>query len=159
MVRSITILFLLLGLNTVWAADGLRAAIPVTPDTEITPGDFCSEDDKDFYEHRYKEKMPYCDRNVAQWLKNRVYKAYTIPEKCRHRYTVDHLVPLSLGGNNAQENLWPEHVLVKRTRQQLELDLYKAVERNEMSSQDAVQILLEAKLQLQLDLSHVDGCG
>ncbi len=159
MVRSVSILVLLLCWNGAFALDLVRADIPINPDVSKTPGEFCSQQDKDFFELRYNEKMPYCDRNVDQWKKNRIYKAYTIPADCRHRYTVDHLVPLSLGGNNAEENLWPEHVLVKRTRQQLEQDLYEAVQRNELKSHEAVQILLEAKLKLQLDLSHVEGCG
>ncbi len=133
--------------------------IPVTPDVEKTPGELCSEDDKDFYELRYDEKMPYCERKVAQWQRDRIYKQYSIPEKCRHRYTVDHLVPLAVGGNNAFENLWPEHVLVKKTRQELEQELFHEVDKGIMKSKDARDIIFRAKIELQLDLSDIEGCG
>jgi hypothetical protein len=142
-----------------FAGEVVRNNIPVNPDIEKTPGDFCTKQDRDFKELRYQEKMAYCERNVSQWLKTKIYNAYNIPEKCRHRYTVDHLVPLALGGNNAPENLWPEHVLVKKTRQELEIQLFWEVNKNNLKSQDAVEVLLEEKIKLQLDLSHVEGCG
>lgn len=135
------------------------APIPVVPDQEITPGDFCDTKDKDFKEYRYPEKMVYCERSVSKSVKTRIYAAYNVPLKCKHRYTVDHFVPLALGGNNSDQNLWPEHVLVKATRQKLEQELYEQVSKGEMKSEDAVQILMEEKTKLNLDLSHVDGCG
>lgn len=159
MSRYIVIFFLLFLTQQTVMADFVRNNIPVNPDVEKTPGDFCTKHDKDFLEYRYPEKMEYCIRNVDQWQKTKIYKLYNIPEACRHRYTVDHLVPLAIGGNNAFENLWPEHVLVKKTRQELEQDLYERVRKGEMKSHEAVEIILKAKLELQLDLSHVDGCG
>jgi hypothetical protein len=115
--RSVISIFFLLFLSQqIAVATPNGNSIPVTPDVEKTPGELCSEEDRDFYEHRYSEKMPYCIRKVAQWQRDRIYKQYNIPEKCRHRYTVDHLVPLAVGGNNAFENLWPEHVLVKKNQ-------------------------------------------
>jgi hypothetical protein len=72
---------------------------------------------------------------------------------------VDHLVPLAVGGNNAFENLWPEHVLVKKTRQDLEQELFENVDNGNMKSKEAREIILRAKLELQLDLNDVDGCG
>ena len=156
---ALSILFLLFLSQQIAFATPVGNLIPVTPDVEKTPGDLCSEDDKDFLEHRYSEKMPYCVRKVAQWQKDRIYKQYNIPEKCRHRYTVDHLVPLAVGGNNAFENLWPEHVLVKKTRQELEQELYLEVDKGLMKSKEARDIIFRAKIELQLDLSDVDGCG
>lgn len=47
-------------------------------------------------------------RNVPYSLKRRVYYSYGIRRHRRGRYEVDHLVPLELGGSNAQSNLWPE---------------------------------------------------
>ncbi len=155
----IQVFFLLFLSQQIAFANPLGNNIPVTPDVDKTPGELCSEDDKDFLEHRYSEKMPYCVRRVAQWQKNRIYQQYSIPEKCRHRYTVDHLVPLAVGGNNAFENLWPEHVLVKKTRQELEQKLYEEVRKGMMHSQDARDIILKEKLELQLDLSNIKGCG
>jgi len=133
--------------------------IPINPIEDITPGEFCDDQDKDFKEFRYAEKMPYCKRNVSKGMKSRVYEKYHIPAKCKHRYTVDHFIPLALGGNNAEENLWPEHILVKETRQELEQELYNSVSKGLMKYEEAVLILMEEKMKLKLDLSHVDGCG
>lgn len=150
-----TLLFLL-SLST-WATP--FAPIPITPDEKQTPGDYCSDTDKDFTEYRYAEKIPYCTRNVKTNLKKKLYAIYKVPSKCENRYTIDHLVPLALGGNNSQDNLWPEHLLVKATRQMMEEDLYQKVSKGLMKVNDAVQQILEAKTQLSLDLSQVDGCG
>lgn len=133
--------------------------IPINPSENETPGDFCSEEDKDFHEYRYPEKMVYCRRNVTSGTKNKIYVQYKVEIKCKHRYTIDHLVPLALGGNNSPENLWPEHVLVKQTRQALEQQLYEEVSQGKMTSDEAVQIILYEKRRLKLDLSHVSGCG
>lgn len=155
---KIMIVFFVLVANVFAHADPYFP-IPVTPNVEITPGDFCSEDDRDFDGYRYPERMVYCHRNVSKGNKNTAYKKYRVDIKCKHRYTVDHLVPLALGGNNSPENLWPEHMLVKETRQQLEQELYNAVSSGQMTSDEAVRIVTEEKLKLQLDLSHVEGCG
>ena len=158
--RSVISIFFLLFLSQqIAAATPVGNSIPVTPDVEKTPGELCSDADKDFHEYRYSEKMPYCIRKVAQWQKDKIYKQYNIPQKCRHRYTVDHFVPLAVGGNNAFENLWPEHVLVKETRQELEQELYEDVRKGLMPSKNAREIIFRAKIELQLDLSDVDGCG
>lgn len=133
--------------------------IPINPDEQITPGDFCATEDSDFLEYRYPEKLAYCKRNVSKGDKNAIYNAYGVDLKCKHRYTIDHFVPLSIGGNNNHKNLWPEHVLVKETRAHLENELFQKVRDGEMKSEDAVKILIREKTQLVLDLSHVDGCG
>ncbi len=39
---------------------------------------------------------------------NVVYAEYGIARQQRHRYRIDHLVPLVLDGSNAAQNLWPQ---------------------------------------------------
>lgn len=141
------------------AMAGSAGTIPVNPNPNITPGELCDPQDPDFDGYRYAEKMPYCKRKVSGSDKKRIYAAYGIPEKCKHRYTVDHFAPLALGGNNSDQNLWPEHVLVKATRQQLEQELYLKVVNGDMTSDEARDILIEEKVHLDLDLSDVEGCG
>lgn len=155
--KIVVVLFVLTA--NVFAYAGPFFPIPVTPNQDMTPGDFCSEGDRDFDGYRYPEKMIYCHRNVSKGDKNSIYKKYKVDIKCKHRYTIDHMVPLALGGNNSHDNLWPEHTLVKETRQDLEQNLYNAVSSGQMTSDEAVQHLIEEKMKLQLDLSHVDGCG
>ena len=155
--KMIAVVFVLTISN--WAFASPFFPIPVTPDLEKTPGDICSVNDPDYVDHRYPENMTYCERNVSKGDKSAIYKAYKVDIKCKHRYTIDHMVPLAIGGNNSHENLWPEHVLVKETREKLEQDLFEAVSNGEMTSKEAIQIIINEKTKLNLDLSHVDGCG
>lgn len=120
-------------------------AYPLQPDPEVTSGDMCSEDDHDFYDYRYPEEIAYCARKVSASQKRRIYEEYNIPEKCRHRYTIDHFIPLALGGNNSDVNLWPEHKLVKASRPKLEIELYWSLSKGEISQNKAVKIIVAEK--------------
>src|SRR5689334_9037 len=105
----------------------------------------CDVRNPDFSEFRYAEKIPYCDRNVSAQLKQEIYRKYGIPKKCQYRYTIDHFMPLSLGGDNLMTNLWPEHKLVKATRQSLEYDLYLQLKEGKITQRQAIDIIFEQK--------------
>ena len=124
---------------------GLDLVVPLKPNEVKTPGDICTITDGDFTEYRYDEGIPYCRRNVSFHRRQQIYDLYEIEEDRRHHYTIDHLIPLSIGGSNSDENLWPEHVRVKAARDRLELDLFWAVRRGEMTQAEAVEIVLEEK--------------
>ncbi len=47
-------------------------------------------------------------RKVSTKTKSKVYSEYKVSKKDRSKYTIDHLIPLELGGSNALANLWPE---------------------------------------------------
>lgn len=47
-------------------------------------------------------------RNVTESEKKQVYERYGIIEYKHGEFEVDHLVPLSWGGENSLENLWPQ---------------------------------------------------
>jgi hypothetical protein len=47
-------------------------------------------------------------RNVPSSVKRAVYQTYGITNPPSHRYEVDHLISLELGGSNSARNLWPE---------------------------------------------------
>lgn len=140
----------------------ISLAYPLVPDAEKTPGHLCQNHNKDFKEYRYKENIPYCRRNVSSSRKKDIYARYGIPQHCRHRYTIDHLIPLALGGSNTDENLWPEHVLVKATRPDLELDLYWSLRRGNLTQAEAVEIILTEKNTVTMILKSHDfkqsGC-
>jgi hypothetical protein len=121
-------------------------AYPTQPNQNETPGSLCTLQDPDFAERRYPEQIIYCQRNVSSWTKTKIYEAYQIPKKCRSHYTIDHLVPLSIGGSNHKENLWPENKLVKATRPTLEDDTYLALKNGEITQQQAIEIILDEKL-------------
>lgn len=124
-------------------------SIPITPDETKTLGGYCSTQDPDFQSYVYSEKMISCKRNVSEEVRERVYQEYRIPLDFRKCYTIDHLVPLTLGGNNSFENLWPEHQFAREINSRLELKLYKAVTSGSMKSTDAVKVALEQKRNLQ----------
>jgi len=119
--------------------------VPLKPSEAKTPGDICTITDPDFTEYRYDEGIPYCRRNVSFHRRQQIYDMYGVEEERRHHYTIDHLIPLSIGGSNANENLWPEHVRVKAVRDRLEFELYLSVQRGEMTQAEAVEIVLEEK--------------
>lgn len=120
-------------------------AYPLTPFEPSSPGEFCRPGNPDYIERRYAEKIPYCFRNVASELKDQVYRNYKIPQHCRVFFTIDHLIPLSLGGNNEIRNLWPEHKRIKATRQGLEQKLYWDLRKGRVSHSDAVGRILAEK--------------
>lgn len=123
----------------------LAYAYPLVPDPRITQGEVCTKSDPDFSYYRYQEKIPYCERNVDWHQREKIYDKYKIPSKCRGRYTIDHLIPLSIGGNNSDANLWPEHKLVKATRPLLEQELFEAVKRGELTQKEAIDIIVSEK--------------
>lgn len=118
---------------------------PTIPDIKSSPGHLCSVKDSDFLEYRYQEKIPYCKRNVSLKTKNLVYNLYNIPVQERKNFTIDHIIPLSLGGSNNQKNLWPEHLEVKKTRPNLEYLLYLDLKNGKINQKKAVETVLNIK--------------
>jgi len=119
---------------------------PLVPLPDQTPGHRCTEANPDFVEYRYKEKIPYCERRVSTALKNKIYAIYKIPVAERKEYTIDHFIPLALGGSNSIENLWPENKKVKALRPNLEMDLYLELREGKIEQELALEIIFDAKL-------------
>lgn len=120
-------------------------AYPLIPDLEITPSSVCNVRNPDFKEYRYREQIPYCGRNVSTSLKAYIYSLYQIPKKCRGNYTIDHFIPLSIGGDNSLENLWPEHKNVKAERPNLEWDIYQKLKNGVITQKKAINIIYVEK--------------
>ncbi len=139
MVRSLVVLLSLLS----FYANAFE--VPLRPDPEVTTGDLCTPHDGDFEGFRYKENVPTCYRDVSRERKHEIYETYGVPQRCRKQYTVDHYIPLSLGGSNQPANLWPEHKDIKATRQNLEQSLYTQVRAGLVSQRQAVAVIVEAK--------------
>lgn len=123
----------------------VASGFPQTPDQAKTPGDLCDVKDPDFKEYRYNENIPYCERNVTGWRKDKIYDSYAIPEEERNQYTIDHLIPLSIGGSNSDENLWAEHLSLKYERGSLEYDLYVKMKEGSITQAEAIRIILCSK--------------
>jgi hypothetical protein len=83
----------------------LLVAVPIS---HLTPGSFCTPDNPDFKEFRYEAQVPVCVRNVTTERKDEIMTRYGLPVGDRYKYEIDHCIPLSMGGSNFDDNLWPQ---------------------------------------------------
>lgn len=139
MVRQIWIILFL----ALFTQSGM-ADFPYTPNSQNT-GSLCNTQDPHFHQYRYEEQIPYCKRIVRESLKSKIFADYGVPARCRQEYTIDHYIPLALGGTNRPDNLWPEHKAVKAVRQNLEVDLFNALKNGRLRQAEAIKIIVEAK--------------
>lgn len=122
---------------------------PIGPDPEMTPGKLCEHGKK-----RYAQGITYCERNVSGGEKNAIIAEYDselgfkIRTMNRGDFKIDHFIPLSIGGSNDHENLWPQHKSVYAYTDRLELLLFQAMEADTIKQMDAVRIIKECKLDL-----------
>jgi len=79
------------------------AADPILPDPKLTPGAILTTDAATICQPGYSRSV----RHTPGSLKHRVYVEYGIAQSSGH-YEIDHLIPLSIGGADTRENLWPE---------------------------------------------------
>ncbi|MEQ1878618.1 MAG: HNH endonuclease signature motif containing protein [Bdellovibrionia bacterium] len=124
---------------------GAEYSFPLMPNPKTSPGGLCSTSDGHFTGYRYTIKIPVCRRHVTDGMKNQIYNDYGIPENCRRSYTIDHIIPLSIGGSNRYENLWPEHRAVKATRLQFEDEIHLMMEAGKINQPDAVALTRRVK--------------
>jgi hypothetical protein len=66
-------------------------------------------------------------RRPSTAVKDQVYAEYGIPAGQRHRYRIDHLVPLELDGRNSIRNLWPQLLGASLAKDRLENTLHSMV--------------------------------
>jgi hypothetical protein len=137
--------FITLSVGFVFCTSFMAQAYPLVPNPQIATGHLCNRQNPDYGGDRYKEKIPYCLRNVDDSLKSHLYDLYKVPVNCRGRYTIDHIIPLSIGGDNSPQNLWPEHKKVKATRPYLEEQVFTEVSEGSMLQKDAIAIILKEK--------------
>lgn len=116
-------------------------SFPKIPEIWNNPGHLCSVKDKDFDRHRYPERIPYCRRNVSTSSKDKICKDYGV--NSRKNYTVDHIIPLSIGGSNSFENLWCQHKNINSSR--IEFEIFLKVRDGEMSQAEAVHFIMKYK--------------
>lgn len=114
---------------------------PKTPDISISPGQLCSRSDSDFKEYRYGEKIPYCRRNVSTRLKDQICARDGVYD--RTGYTVDHIIPLSMGGSNSEKNLWCQSRIIYSGH--LEFWLYIKLRDGDMRQAEAVHYIMSHK--------------
>ena len=129
----------------------LALQFPFVPDQQQTAGSLCTVSSPDFTEYRYQEKIPYCARKVSSGLKAKIYRAYGVSDGCKKEYTIDHFIPLSLGGTNTADNLWPEAKSIKHIRFNLENDLYHRLQKGTITQKQAIDMIVDAKLHPPID--------
>jgi hypothetical protein len=143
---------------TFWT--GFALAYPMTPNPETTPGALCSEKDRHFAGYRHPEHLPVCRRKVEHELKDQIYDRYGIPERCRQSFIIDHLIPLSIGGNNSRENLWPEHHTIRDRQIRFEQEVFDEVSAGKLTQAQAVEKVRAVKFNpdssFQLFLTEAD---
>ncbi len=111
---------------------------PVVP---TVSGSLCTISDPDFSEYRYSEQIAVCKRNVTPERKNKVCKRDGVLD--RRDFTVDHLIPLSMGGSNHDDNIWCQHKSINVTA--LEYEVYVDLRGGALSQKDAIEKVLRAK--------------
>ena len=124
---------------------------PKGPIASMTPGSLCENSPI----RRYPEGIIYCERNVDTQLKREIIKMYdekfgfSIRQMNRMDFKIDHFIPLSIGGSNEIENLWPQHKSVFEQTDDLEFLLSQKISAGHIKQADAVRVIREAKLDLE----------
>ena len=95
--------YVILSLLLTLCAFQAHAADPILPDPKLTPGSVLTTDKTIICQPGYSKSV----RHTSGRLKHEVYQEYGINKKGGH-YEIDHLIPLSIGGADVRENLWPE---------------------------------------------------
>jgi hypothetical protein len=112
-----------------------------------THGHMCSAKDPDFKELRYPEQIEYCERNVSTSRKDDICLRDGVSE--REGFTVDHIIPLSLGGDNSDQNLWCQHNSLSVTN--IEYEAHLLLRTGEVSQKQAIKMVLDAKFNQSAD--------
>lgn len=92
------------------------------PDPHLTPGAIFSDVTiEDLCKGGYARKA----RDVSSELKRNIKASYGL-DPYDPNYTIDHFIPLSLGGTNDPENLWPQKLtgIIYGSKQKASSDFY-----------------------------------
>lgn len=123
---------------------------PDGPNPTTTPGSLCQSTAV----KRYPEHINYCERDVSSDTKNALISMYDrsfgyhIHEMNRGDFKIDHFIPLSIGGSNSKDNLWPQHKSVYTITDPLEQLLSDKISAGRIKQAEAIRIIKEAKLNL-----------
>ncbi len=123
---------------------------PDGPNSQMTPGALCTNSTT----YRYPEHIKYCARDVSSSLKNQIIAkydkdyGYNIRQMSRGDFKIDHLVPLSIGGANDIQNLWPQHKSVYAFSDPLESDVSNLISQAKITQAEAIRVIKECKLNL-----------
>lgn len=123
---------------------------PDGPEPTQTPGKLCETNTV----KRYPEGIAYCERKVSADTKRAIIEIYDqkfgfqISKMNRGEFKIDHFIPLSIGGSNSIENLWPQYRKVYEVTDPIELELGNKISVGRIKQSEAVRLIKEAKLNL-----------
>lgn len=131
--------------------NNVKQRFPLGPIVSVTPGSTCQRPDQ----IRYPSRVPYCERSVSTSLKNEIIAQYDrdfgfeIQEMDRHDFKIDHYIPLSIGGSNERNNLWPQHRTVYELTDPLESMVSELIIHDRITQKEAIT-------QIQFAKNHLD---
>ncbi len=120
------------------------------PDTNLTPGVLCSYFDRDYkgMDSHSNERVALCNRRVKRNQKQDVLELYHIDWKNRGYYKIDHIIPLSLGGSNHVQNLFPIHLYLSADYEAIETVALEKYRGGQCSHREAVDAVIKWKFVL-----------
>lgn len=148
-------LFLLFLLIPTGIPAGIAAAgpaYPPVPHLGLTPGKLCTQP----IERRYPERIAYCGRKVSDAMKLGVMRLYDerlgtkTSQMDRTLFTIDHHIPLCMGGSNDLANLWPQHRRIGAVTTSLEAKICRLMALGRWRQAHAVDIMRRVKQDLRL---------
>lgn len=125
-------------------------SFPEGPELSVTPGKLCESSAV----KRYPEQISYCARNVSPSTKDQLIKlydekfGYQVQKMNRADFKIDHFIPLSIGGSNSIENLWPQNKSIYAITDPIEQALSGKIAVSKIKQDEAVKLMREAKLNL-----------
>lgn len=124
-------------------ASGYRddAGIWHLPDPSKTPGALCTASDPSFAGYRYAEHVPICNRNVPTAERDAVGASYGVARADFPNYEFDHYIPLSIGGSNAPENLWPQPHAEALRKDSVEQQVFDGMNNGTMTQAQAIALI------------------
>jgi hypothetical protein len=123
------------------AGEGDDAGIWHLPDPSKTPGALCAATDPNFAELRYAERIPICNRNVPIAERGAIGVSYGIAQADFANYEFDHYIPLSIGGSDAPENLWPQPHGEALRKDTVEQQVFDGINNSTMTQAQAIALI------------------
>jgi 5-methylcytosine-specific restriction endonuclease McrA len=118
----------------------LSISAQTLPNHKLTPGAIRTRNAKEICSPKFHTK-PYRKTTLA--MKREVCTAYHVKIKCPGpAQEIDHLVPLELGGMDAESNLWPQSYPAAHQKDLVENRLHKMVCGGTISLEEAQRMLM-----------------
>lgn len=110
------------------------------PNKALTPGSVVDATREDVCAPGYSKRMR---AKVSKQTKALVYYRYGLKYDSKH-FQIDHLIPISIGGSNDPDNLWPQPIINNygfREKQKVAAYLHNQVCADKMDIRDAQEMI------------------